>query len=160
MFPRTVRALAVYGDTLRERYREELSMNNRPTQYNDALRSTAEYIVEVNGTTLSVTLMLQEYWKYVENGTRPHWPPRKPIEDWIRVKPVVPHADSKGRVPKPKQLAFLIARKISEKGTPAGHELGKAVENTKGALINLNDEIAADLTENIDAIFKTFSFYK
>ena len=37
-----------------------------------------------------VTLTLKDYWKYVEYGTRPHWPPREAILRWIRMKPVIP----------------------------------------------------------------------
>ena len=160
MFPRTKRALTDYGEKLREQYRAELTAHGRPTQYSDALRSTAECVVYVDDMTLSVSLYLQEYWKYVEEGTRPHWPPRKPIEDWIRVKPVVPHADSKGRVPSTKSLAFLIARKISREGTKGSHDLRIAVEQTKDGLYEISNALSADLTENIEAILKTFSFYK
>lgn len=69
--------------------------------------------VEVRGTTYTVYLNLADYWKMVEHDTEPHWPPRQAILEWIRVKPVIPRPDAKGRIPTPQQLAFLISRAMA-----------------------------------------------
>ena len=50
----------------------------------------------------------------VELGTRPHWPPIAPIEDWVVAKLNVPRDEAP-------QVAYLIARKISRKGTEGAH---------------------------------------
>lgn len=49
------------------------------------------------------------YAVYVEEGTRPHFPPRAPIELWTQ------------RVLGDRKLWFLVARAISRRGTRAHH---------------------------------------
>lgn len=48
----------------------------------------------------------------VELGTKPHFPPLAPLRDWAEKKLGVSKSESRG-------VAFLIARKIAAKGTPA-----------------------------------------
>lgn len=47
---------------------------------------------------------------YVDLGTKPHFPPLQPLEDWVRLKLDVPEEQVRS-------VAFLIARKISKRGT-------------------------------------------
>lgn len=68
-----------------------------------------------------VTIILPEYAKYLEDGTKPHWPNVDAIKKWIKIKPVLPRPMSNGKLPTTDQLAFLIGRKISKVGTPATH---------------------------------------
>ena len=119
------------GEKVREGYVNKLIRNGRPTTEN-TLASTVTSTVEVNGTTYSVVLNLQEYWKYVEEGTRPHWPPPSAILHWIEVKPVIPRPDEKGRIPTPKQLAYLIGRKIAREGTKGTHDLRETTDTLLG----------------------------
>ena len=119
------------GENVREGYLNKLIRNGRPTTEN-TLASTVTSTVEVNGTTYSVVLNLQEYWKYVEEGTRPHWPPPSAILHWIEVKPVIPRPDEKGRIPTPKQLAYLIGRKIAREGTKGTHDLRETTDTLLG----------------------------
>lgn len=119
------------GENVREGYVNKLIRNGRPTTEN-TLASTVTSQVEVNGTTYSVVLNLQEYWKYVEDGTRPHWPPPSAILHWIEVKPVIPRPDEKGRIPTPKQLAYLIGRKIAREGTKGTHDLKETTDTLLG----------------------------
>lgn len=119
------------GENVREGYVNKLIRNGRPTTEN-TLASTVTSQVEVNGTTYSVVLNLQEYWKYVEEGTRPHWPPPSAILHWIEVKPVIPRPDEKGRIPTPKQLAYLIGRKIAREGTKGTHDLKETTDTILG----------------------------
>ena len=97
------------GEDVRQGYVDKLVKNGRPTTEN-TLASTVKAYVDVKGTTYEVGLELQEYWKYVEEGTKPHWPPPSAILHWITIKPVLPRPDKNGRIPTPKQLAFLIGR--------------------------------------------------
>ena len=119
------------GENVREGYVNKLIRNGRPTTEN-TLASTVTSQVEVNGTTYSVVLNLQEYWKYVEEGTRPHWPPPSAILHWIEVKPVIPRPDENGRIPTPKQLAYLIGRKIAREGTKGTHDLKETTDTILG----------------------------
>ena len=54
---------------IRENYKEHLEMHDRIAS-GDLLRSISTE-VEVNGTTYTVWLNLADYWKYVEEDTRP-----------------------------------------------------------------------------------------
>lgn len=48
---------------------------------------------------------------FIEEGTRPHWPPQRPIKDWARMK-------FPGKTEEELDaIAFMVARKISIHGT-------------------------------------------
>ena len=117
-------ALGQLAEDVKAGYVDQLAKHDRHASGN--LMSTVRAEVEVNGTRYAAVLYLQDYWKYVEEGTEPHWPPRQAILDWIKIKPVIPRPDDRGRIPTPKQLAFLISRKISREGTEGSHDLQTA----------------------------------
>lgn len=117
-------ALGQLAEDVKAGYVDQLAKHDRHASGN--LMSTVRAEVEVNGTRYAAVLYLQDYWKYVEEGTEPHWPPRQAILDWIKIKPVIPRPDDKGRIPTPEQLAFLISRKISREGTEGSHDLQTA----------------------------------
>lgn len=81
------------------------------------LSKSIKGIVKMNGKYLTVSISLEDYWKYIEYGTNPHFPPVDKIREWIRVKPVLPRPLPSGKLPTENQLAFLIGRKISKFGT-------------------------------------------
>ena len=53
------------------------------------LANTAKAVIKWDGKVFELFFNLQEYWKYLENGTRPHFPPISAIEEWIKVKRIV-----------------------------------------------------------------------
>lgn len=114
------------GEDVRQGYMEELLRHDRKAT--GGLLDSVTAIVDVQGDVYEVKLQLADYWKYVEEGTRPHWPPRKAILDWIKAKPVIPRPDSKGRIPTQESLAFLISRKIAREGTEGSHDLQKTLD--------------------------------
>ena len=134
--------LVELGENVRKGYVNKLVKNGHPTQEN-TLASTVTSEVIVKGTTYEVVLNLQDYWKYVEEGTRPHWPPKDAILHWVEVKPVIPRPDAKGRIPSPKSLAFLISRKIAKKGTTGTHDL----KETKDTLLGYYRERITEVLE-------------
>lgn len=137
------------ADRMLELYRNQLIDKN--INASNTLSNTATTIVEVDGTTLSVSFNLEDYWKYVEYGRRPgKRPPIDAIEQWVKVKPIIPNPIN-GRVPTTKQLAFLISRKIGMEGTKAQRPLEKAVySDSMELLINqLKNEIVGQLNEQI-----------
>lgn len=83
------------------------------------LSKSLKGIVKQNGKYIVVSIQLNEYWKFIENGTKPHWPPISEIRKWISVKPVLPRPTKSGKLPTDNQLAYLIGRKISKVGTKA-----------------------------------------
>ena len=76
-------------------------------------------VVKQNGKYIVISIQLEDYWKYIENGTKPHWPPVDAIKKWISVKPILPRPLKSGKLPTDNQLAYLIGRKISKVGTKA-----------------------------------------
>jgi len=117
---------------VRDNYKEHLELHDRIAS-GDLLRSISTE-VEVNGTTYTVWLNLADYWKYVEEDTKPHWPPKDAIDRWIFIKPVIPHGSPKP--PSPEQLSFLIRRKIATEGTKGTHDL----RDTKNAVLPMYEE--------------------
>lgn len=106
---------------------------------------------------VAVDLHLADYWKYVEFGTAPHWPPPGALLRWIEAKPVIPRPDARGRIPTPQQLDYLIRRKISQVGTEGKPTLATTVEELNGQYLPLlEDAIAADLSDAADAVVAFF----
>ena len=132
-FSRTEAVLNELAEEIRRNYREHLMDEGHYTTLGSELRLVDSIKAEVtfDGQSFVGTLEMNDYWKYVEEDTTPHWPPRDAILNWIQIKPVIPRPDSRGRIPKPEQLAFLISRKIARVGTEGTHDLQK----TKDAII-------------------------
>lgn len=120
--------------------------------------------VVVGNQAYEVTLTLEHYWKYVEYGRqgktsspikaypgahppgKAAFPPVGEILKWIEVKPVIPRPGSNGRIPTPKQLAYLIGRKIEQHGI----EPFPALHNTQEELKeSYQEKISAALGHDI-----------
>lgn len=134
-------------DDLLARYKTAITNNGHTASGN--LASTASYKVEVSGQYIELIFVLQDYWKYLENGTKPHFPPIDAIEKWIIAKPIIPRAIS-GRVPSTRQLAFLIARGISEHGTKSTKLLQNTIYNSNDLIDKMVDEITKQLEKEIE----------
>lgn len=141
--------LEEYAKEVRNQYQDNL-INDNKIATGDLLNSV-EYQIVQNGMTYEVQLKLQDYWKYVEYGTKPHFPPMDKILEWIMVKPVIPKPNDNGDLPSQKQLAYLIARKISKKGT-------EGTEDLEEALLDINqkykEKLVIALHKDMDAIMK------
>lgn len=121
-FPNLTAALAEYGEAVQKLYRDKLIYHDNVATGN--LLRSVQYRVNANGTIYEVTLSLADYWKYIETGVHAggRMPPPSKILEWIVAKPVLPRPDDRGRVPKPEQLAWAIAKKIQRDGIPAPAE--------------------------------------
>lgn len=109
------KVLHEYAKEAEELYKYQIALGgkNASRKLTDTIKSN----VLVGNQAYEVTLTLQEYWKYIEHGRAPgKFPPVKALLDWISVKPIIPRPDADGRIPTPKQLSFLIGRKIKEEG--------------------------------------------
>lgn len=116
--------LEEFADEAADLYRENLVRADSIAS--GQLFSSVSCRVEQDGRVFLVIMRMEEYWRYLEEGTRPHWPPVSAILKWIQVKPVIPRPDANGRIPTQKQLAFLISRKIAREGTKGRHGLRDA----------------------------------
>lgn len=156
LFPNLVEVLDAYGKTLVERYQEGLIEGDHIATGN--LFNSVSSEVTLNGQSFIVEFRMPEYGEYLEQGTKPHFPPLTAIENWIRAKRIVPRRDQQGKLPTEKQLSYLIARKISEEGTPATHLWEKANALTFNEWNKLIDEaISMDLNENLEEILQTLN---
>lgn len=99
------------------------------TNASGTLSNSIRGIVKQNDKYIVISIQLEDYWKYIENGTKPHWPPLLVIKRWISVKPVLPRPLPNGKLPTANQLAFLIARKISKVGTKAKPFLSNTIKD-------------------------------
>ena len=139
-----------YAQKAEELYKRKLTDKGINASYK--LLNSVETTVKRNDDEFTVTINLEDYWYYVENGRKAgRFPPIDKILEWIRVKPVIPYSDSRGRLPTEEQLAFLIARKISEQGTEPKHVLAETVEE-------LNREYLPRLKQSLDNDFNRFSY--
>ena len=128
-FPTLKQVLEEYGRAVAEQYKANLRESGHGTQ-EDHLINSIETAVTMDDRSFKVVMDLNKYWKYLEEGTPPHWPPVDAIRTWISYKPVLPRPGKDGRLPTPNQLAYLIGRKIATVGTEGTHDL----EDAKAAM--------------------------
>lgn len=148
------KVLEEYGRELRNKYQDNLINSDRLAS--GELLNSVEYIIEKDNISISISLQLAEYWKYVEWDTKPHWPPVDKIKEWIRVKPILPD-DRFGKLPTPDQLAFLIGRKISEEGTKGSNDLHNAIDEINSLFLEkIEEAITMDVEEASSVIFTEF----
>lgn len=147
------RVLRDYAAWVADRYKSNLSGSGRNAS--GVLSRSVRAFVASGERWYEVRMNLEEYWKYVERGTRPHWPPLEAIRRWVEVKPVIPRPDSRGRLPTPKQLAYLIARKIAREGTEGIPDLGDAEERANARFLPmLEAALAEDAAAYISRVFR------
>lgn len=140
-------AITNIADRMLDLYKNKLVDNN--INASNTLHDNASTVIEVNGLTLSVSFNLEDYWKYVEYGRRPgKRPPLDAIEQWIKVKPIVPDPIN-GKIPSTRQLAFLISRKIGMEGTRAQRPLESAMysDNMELLINQLKNEIIGQMKQ-------------
>lgn len=139
-----------YAQKAEELYKRKLTDKEINASYK--LLNSVETTVKRNDDEFTVTINLEDYWIYVENGRGPgKFPPVSKILDWIRCKPVIPYSDSRGRLPTEEQLAFLIARKIAEQGTEPKNVLAETITE-------LNNYYLPKLQQALDRDFARFSY--
>lgn len=122
-FTNTLAVLKEFCEWFKAKYTENLEKSDRKTQERSLINSVRVYYEGGGGNAYEVKMSLLDYWKHVENGTPPHFPPLSAIKRWVEIKPVVPKPDARGKVPTTAQLAYLIARKISIVGTKGSYDL-------------------------------------
>lgn len=137
-----------YAEKAKELYKRKLTEKEINASYK--LLNSVETTVKRNDDEFIVSINLEPYWYYVENGRGPgKFPPVSKILDWIRIKPVIPYSDSRGRLPTEEQLAFLISRKIAEQGTEGRNVLYETVDE-------LNRYYLPKLQQALDRDFARF----
>lgn len=128
-------------------------MENDSNASGQLLRSMKLDNIVIDEKQMRVTVELEDYWYYVENGTSPNYgaknptrkmPPIQPIIEWIENKPVPPKVEGLTV----KQQAYAIAKGIQKNGTKPRPFFNKAVEQTWK---QFKDDIADAVGEDIAA---------
>lgn len=121
------------------------------------LINSCEYIIEKDNISISVSIQIADYYKYIESGTKPHWPPVDAMLNYVKVKPILPRPDSRGKLPTPEQLAYLIGRKISQVGTEGTNNFHKTAEQVNEKYLPLIEEaITKDIDETATVILTEY----
>lgn len=107
--------LQQYGNQIVDSYRRKLYEGG--ANATGLLGNSLSTQIYADDGIYEVTLLIQDYWKYLEYGRLPgSFPNIDAIKKWILVKPVIPTIGSNGKIPTTDQLTYLISRKIAEKG--------------------------------------------
>lgn len=141
---RTEAVLKEYAMAAADLYKDNL-MHDQRIATGELVDSVHTEVV-TEDRVIAVDMRLAGYWKYVEFGTPPHLPPPGALLKWIEAKPVIPRPDSRGRIPTPRQLDFLIRRKIASVGTEGKPTLANTVKELNEQYLPL---IEAALTEDL-----------
>ena len=157
--------LKAYGEALVEKYQQGL-LDEDAFATGNLLEKTYSFVT-TEGYVYEMSLNLPFYWKYIEEGLtgvdgpikggkHPHtnWGAYPHILEWVRIKPVPPKPDSRGKVPTPERLAGAITYTIIKQGTEPRNILEKAMEETKDWEKLIDEAITADIEENVDAIMQ------
>ena len=167
-FTNLERVLGEYGLRVVDRYRNHLAAPKRSgkviTSTNatgNLSRLTHPVLEDREGDYILSIDFGVEYWYWLEYGTRQQGPLRRqgkfpqltPIRQWIEDKPVIPYKTN-GRTPTKSQVAFLIARKIYNEGTPPLRFLEKSLEDNKKIYALCVDAVKADIENYLKEIWQ------
>ena len=154
-FPKVYEMLERYAKEFIEQYKINLVQSGRPAS--GRLADSLSYKVDMGANVYAVDISLLDYWKYIESGTRPHWPPVSAIREWIKVKPVIPRPMANGKLPTESQLAFLIGRKISRVGTEGINDFERANQEIFSRMeMSIAEAVTEDLQRQVSIIFTDF----
>ena len=153
-FSNLKKALEDYMEAVSRIYKGKLTADGHKAT--GKLISSVKASVIIGSTQYTGELRLEDYWKYIEYGTKPHWPPKNAILKWIQAKPILPRAIN-GITPSNDQLAYLIGRKISRTGTKAGNELGNTIDEVNATYRPIIEQaVEKDLQGELTIIFNNF----
>lgn len=150
---------------IKKDYQGYLSSHGKDASGNLSASANSGRVIRVNAGRFEIVFDLMDYWYYVERGAqgaesspagalgKVHWPPPQAIADWIRIKPVIPRPDSRGRIPTPAQLTYLIGRKIYTEGIEPAPAMTTAVaSNVPAYQKEIEEAILKDVTGYVDII--------
>lgn len=115
-----LRIVQNWGNELIAQMQNRLRINK--TNATSSLSQSIEPQIKGTQSGYRLTVLMQDYWQYVEEGRKPgKMPPIKNIYEWIRYKRPMQEkiSQSPDRIAATKSLAYVIARKIGQKGTKA-----------------------------------------
>lgn len=152
-YKNTIRVLNEYLDVFINNYKGKLA--SQGYQSGKLYNSVRKVSVRNSGGDFSLTLSLEDYWKYIENGRRAgaKMPPITAIKNWIERKNIQPKPmtlkNGKTVVPNINSLSFLIARSISKNGIKAKPFFKQSIDETYDLFIEkIKEALIQDLIDN------------
>lgn len=152
-YKNTIRVLNEYLDVFINNYKGKLA--SQGWQSGKLYNSVRKVSVRNSGGDFSLTLSLEDYWKYIENGRRAgaKMPPITAIKNWIERKNIQPKPmtlkNGKTVVPNINSLSFLIARSISKNGIKAKPFFKQSIDETYDLFIEkIKEALVQDLIDN------------
>ena len=117
-YTNTAAELEVIGGLIIQRLADNLDANN--TNASGSLKGSITLHLKPNGLGMFIDAL--DYWDDVDEGTRPHTPPRSAILKWlsypnVRDKLKKGKSDAAFGEREANSIAFLIQRKIKREGT-------------------------------------------
>lgn len=151
------KVLEEYGNRFIQLAKDKMGMNQ--SYATGELADTMETIVEINDEYFKVSIKLQDYWYYLENGTKPHFPPLQAIKEWVEVKGITPE-ERNGYKPSIEQLPYMIQKSIGKYGTeahPFFNENKEIVykEFENNIIYAIEEDIAEWVNDNITSAFQS-----
>lgn len=149
--------LEEYGKAIAEQYKKNLIRDGRPTTDNKLIKSIKTRVV-AKGNEYVVQMSLEEYWKYIEYGTKGRltgnfgrkFPPLPEILHWIEVKPSLPRP---ANINEWNRMAYLIGRKIRDFGTQGRADLTEAeMEVTEQWRQRIEDALRMDVVNYVQQV--------
>lgn len=150
------KVLEEYGNRFIQLAKDKMGMNK--SYATGELADTMQTIVEINDEYFKVSIKLQDYWYYLENGTKPHFPPLQAIKDWVEVKGITPE-ERNGYTPSIEQLPYMIQKSIGKYGTeahPFFNENKEIVykEFENNIIYAIDEDIAEWVNDNVTEMLK------
>jgi len=108
-----------------------------PSRDSGRLQGSISSTISGSGNTLTGQVgPSARYGLWVETGTRPHWPPRAPLEGWAH----------RHGIP-----VFLVQRAIARHGTRAQPFIGPALERTRGRITGIFAKVGATVFSKVQS---------
>lgn len=153
-FENTAKTIQDYAERFIELYRGRLEGFGYE---NGKLYKTLNYSISNEGIDWVVTIHLEDYWKYIEDGRRPgaKMPPVEAIKKWIEYKKILPRPiqlkSGKTVIPSTQQLAFVIARSIGKNGIAARPIARETVDQLNNEFVSiLKSSIQRDIHQYLE----------
>lgn len=140
------------GAQIAKAYKDKIARKDAMIHAQPSALYNFSWTVGYAGDLWLLTFNLPEEWAFVEAGRRPgSFPPPEAIKEWIRVKPLVPKADRKGRVPSIDSMAYLIGRKIHDEGISARPILSTTLQDKYKLIDQFTTAVAEAYGRDIQA---------
>ena len=140
--------LEQYKDKIVEQLKDRL--NQEKLVASGRLRDSIYGVVTETG----INIFAQDYGIFVEEGRGPgKMPPRNKILEWVKAKGLTSSNVKYKRLNRPKDIAWMIARSIAEKGTIQrfGYQGSKFIDFvSKNIMVSLTKDIEESYLKDIN----------